>query len=262
MKTRSKKFNLTLILFLIPLLSGCVTIYNPATQKKEILLINTQTEVALGKDMNKEMQQKIKILNDPILKMRLENIGDKIAKASDRLDLVYTFYVVKDTELNAFTIPGGFIYVNSGLMKVATNDELACVLAHEIGHTAARHTVKKLQTALGYQLISGIAQGTTGQKTMSDAMNIIFNLISFGYSRQDEFLADSLSVRYAKKAGFNPYGMVSFFEKLKSNTETKGSHYQIVFLSSHPPITDRITNVYKEIEAIKTNPITNIKTAK
>ena len=75
--------------------------------------------------------------------------GKKVSVSSDRLDLAYQFKIIKDKELNAFAIPGGFIYVNSGLLEAANNDELACVLAHEIGHVAARHSVKKLQAVLG-----------------------------------------------------------------------------------------------------------------
>jgi len=232
------------------LCSGCVTIYNPATQKKETLLIDTASEVALGADMDLEIQRKLKIVTDPQRQYRLAGIGDRVASSSDRQDLVYRFKIIKDDELNAFAIPGGFIYVNSGLMDAATDDELAGVLAHEIGHIACRHSVKKLQADLGYQLIMGIVFGLSGQNTMGRAMDIVFGLTSLGYSRKDEFLADKLAVRYAKRAGFNPYGIVTFFEKLKAEAQNKGPDFNLVFLSSHPPIAERIKNVQLEIDNV------------
>ena len=138
-------------------ISGCATIYNPATQRKEFYLINTGQEVGMGQEMDAELHKKLKVLNNPLMQMRLDRIGNRIAAVSDRQDLTYTFRVVEDKELNAFAIPGGFVYVNSALMNLATDDELAGVVAHEIGHVAARHSVKRLQTALGYQIVMGIA---------------------------------------------------------------------------------------------------------
>lgn len=229
-------------------LCGCTTFYNPATGKNESLFIDTNTEVSLGLQMDEKMQSELTLVKDARAKLRLEAIGERIAFSCDRNDLAYHFRVVKDEEFNAFAIPGGFVYVNSGLLQAANDDELACVVAHEIGHIAARHSVKKLQSALGYQLVVGIALGVSGQQSMGQAMNIVYDLISLGYSRKDEFLADTLSVRYARKAGFNPLGMVSFFEKLKAQSGKGSSHYNPVFLSSHPSIDDRIAHVKREIE--------------
>ncbi len=247
MPNRLKVNNFILSTAISFLLSGCVTIYNPATEKKETLLIGTEQEIALGKDMDKQLQKKLKLLNDSGLQNRLDYIGRMIAQASDRQDVNYIFRIVKDKEFNAFAIPGGFIYVNSGLMDAAQDDELACVLAHEVGHIAARHSVKKLQSAMGYQIILSIALGISGRQEMARAIDIVFDFVSLGYSRKDELLADKLSVRYAKRAGFNPYGMVTFFEKLKKEQERKGPNFNLAFLSSHPSIEERIKNVEEEI---------------
>lgn len=246
---RQVKFGIIITLAFFSL-SGCVTIYNPATQRKETLLIDTRSEVALGSDMDIEIQKKLKILKDPLRQRRLDAIGEKIAGVSDRKDITYVFRIVKDKELNAFTIPGGFIYVNSGLMDIATDDELACVLAHETGHLAARHSVKKLQAVMGYQIIMSIAVGLGGKQAMAKLMNTVFDLISLGYSRKDEFLADKLAVLYAKRGGFNPYGMVTFFEKLKKEKEGGGPAFNLIFLNSHPPIEERIKKAQDEIALI------------
>ena len=246
-KLKKNNFIILICIFVFLSLTGCVTIYNPATQRKESLLLDTQEEVALGRDLDQQVQNKLKILTDPIMQVRLNYIGTKVRATSDRGDLIYHFRIVKDNELNAFAIPGGYIYVNSGLMNTATDDELACVLSHEIGHVAARHSVKRLQAVLGYQIVMAIALGATGNQTIGQATDVIFSLVDLGYSRQDEFLADKLSVRYAKRSGFNPHGMVTFFEKLKKEAQKKGPNFNIVFLSSHPPIEQRIKNVENEI---------------
>lgn len=243
-----KAGNLIICIFYIFFISGCVTIYNPATERKESLFLDTSSEVALGKDMDSQIQKKLKILHDPRLQYRLDSIAARLATFSDRKDLTYHFGIVNDKELNAFAIPGGFVYVNSGLMAVANDDELAGVLAHEIGHIAARHSVKKLQAAMGYQIIMGIVLGSSSQRTTGQALDTVFNLVNLGYSRQDEFLADKLAVRYSRRAHFSPLGIITFFAKLKAEAENKGQGLKLVFLSSHPPIEERIARVENEIK--------------
>lgn len=244
MLRRLKIFSAASIVFL---LSGCTTIYNPATQRRETLLIGTQNEIALGRDMDLELQKKMRIIDDPQMQLRLVKIAKGIAAASDRQDVIYTFKIIKDKELNAFSIPGGYVYVNTGLMNMASDDELACVLAHEVGHIAAKHSVKKLQAVMGYEIIMSIALGVSGQQSVAQATDIIFNIGSLGYSRKDELLADRLAVSYSKKAGYNPYGMVTFFEKLKDEEEKRGPNLKIHFLSSHPDLNQRIQKVKEEI---------------
>lgn len=239
--------NLIISVIALFLLNACVTIYNPATQRKETILIDTETEVALGRDLDCQIRKKLKVLHDPQRQDRLDYIGRKVADSSDRQDLAYHFRIISDKELNAFAIPGGFIYVNSGLMDISTEDELACVLGHEIGHIAARHSVKKLQATLGYQIIMDIVLGLSRNKTVVDAMDIVFGIVSLGYSRKDELLADKLAIKYAKGGGFNSYAMISFFEKLKKETEKRGPNFNLVFLSSHPPIEERIKFAKSEI---------------
>ena len=247
MLTGMQKVSLIFLVSAAIFLSGCATIYNPATERKETYLINTKMEVSLGSDMDRQVQGKYKILDNPSMQARLNRIGDRLAKVSDRQDLTYSFKIIDDKDLNAFAVPGGYIYVHSKLMEMATDDELAGVVAHEIGHIAARHSVKKLQTALGYQIILGVALGLSGQQYMGQAMDIVFNLASLGYGRQDELLADKLGVRYTKRAGFDPRGMLTFFEKLKKEEEGD-PNYTPTFLRSHPPTDERIERIKKEIE--------------
>jgi predicted Zn-dependent protease len=243
-----KKIMPFVLICVLIFLGGCTTIYNPATGRRESFFIDTKTEVVLGKDMAKEIGREMKLSGDPKMLERLEKVGKRVTAVSDRMDVSYSFNVVEEKEFNAFAIPGGGIYVNSGLLLAANDDELAAVVGHEAGHIAARHSVKRLQAVLGYQLLSSIALGISGEGEVLQAVDVVFNVVTLGYSRKDEYLADKLGVKYSKSAGFNPQGMVTFFQKLKQ--EGKNSSFNLVFLSSHPPIDERIKGVQKEISAL------------
>ncbi|MBU1148212.1 MAG: M48 family metalloprotease, partial [Candidatus Omnitrophica bacterium] len=226
-----------LILAFFLIFSGCATIYNPATGQKEFIFITTPTEVSIGKAVSAKVASQYKISNDSEKNNRVREIGRKIAEVSDRKDLVYNFYVIEENDLNAFTSPGGYLYINSGLMDKATDDELACVIGHEVGHVAARHIAKKMQTQIGYTVLMNIAMRKAGLKDMQTAASISYNLIMLGYSRGDELLADRLGVKYAHKAGYDPYAMISFLKKLKDSSK---NDIGPVFLRSHPYASDRI----------------------
>jgi len=233
------------------LLSGCASIYNPATQRNEFILIDTGNEISLGNAMSKQINSESKISNDAAWNERLNRAGQRVAQASDRNDLKYQFFVVEDDDLNAFALPGGFVYVHSAVLKEANDDELACVLAHEIGHIAARHSVKRLQVVLGYQIVMSLAFSKSSSVDLHKAINVVFNVVSLGYSREDERLADRLAIKYAYKSNYKPEAMISFFNKLKAQSNQRKESYNLVFLSSHPPIDERINNVKKEISLLE-----------
>jgi len=239
------KIKISLILT-IGFLYGCATVYNPATQKKEFIIFDTKTEVSLGKSFNKQIEKEYELLDDEILNNRLQEIGNRVSGVSDRQDLKYHFFIVADDQLNAFALPGGFIYINKAVLDIATDDELACVLGHEIGHVAAKHSMKKLQAVLGYQILINTAFNKSSVDLIK-SIDIVFNIVSLGYSREDERLADKLGVKYARKAGYNPEAMISFFYKLRDEAKKASPHFNLVFLSSHPPIEERIKNVKQEI---------------
>ena len=239
--------------FIIPLLvisfmlSGCATTYNPATGQKEFIFITTPVEVSLGKMLVTKISTNFKISKDGKKIDRLTEIGERIARVSDRKDLKYQFTVIEDESLNAFTTPGGYVYVNSGLIEKATDDELACVIGHEVGHVAARHVAKKLQAQIGYDILMNIAARRAGLAELQKAASVSYNLIMLGYSREDELLSDRIGVKYAYKAGYDPFAMITFLEKLK---ETKDGEMGFVFLRSHPYTSQRIKMLNMEIPAI------------
>jgi predicted Zn-dependent protease len=233
--------------------SGCVTIYNPATDRREFILINSPTEAAIGRNMAAELVKTQPLAKSRNLQERARRIGARLAKVSDRQDIEYEFQVLEDKELNAMTLPGGFIYVNQGLMEKLNDDELASVIGHEIGHVAARHVIKKIQSHVSYQILLTVAFTAAGDKGSAKAsyiaeqIDILFNLISLSYSRKDEYEADRLGVRYSSRAGFNPNAAISALEKIKQG-QSPGPEIPI-YLRTHPYIDERIKTLRQIIES-------------
>jgi len=244
----SLRFLVILFFVLSFALSGCATIYNPATGQQEFIFVNTATEVSIGNTLANRIAKEFDISSDRRMIDRVARIGEKVASVSDRKDLKYRFNVIEDEDLNAFTTPGGYIYINSGVIEKAKDDELACVIGHEVGHIAARHIAKKMQAQIGYDILMNIAASKSGLKDLQRAASISFDLVMLGYSREDELLADKLGAKYAYKAGYDPNAMITFLEKLKE-TEKEGMGFS--FLRSHPYISQRIKVLEREIPAVK-----------
>ena len=231
--------------------SGCATVYNTATQKQEYQFVSTAQEVNIGRDMSKQIEARFGILNDPALNGRLNVVGQRLAAVSDRKDLVYHFKVINDDTFNAFTIPGGYIYVNKGLLdKISSDSELAAALSHEIGHVAARHPAKALEANLGYGILSSLIFSGGKHSDLQMAFDITMGLARNGYSRQDELLADRLGVKYMMKAGYNPQASVDLLKKLLAQENDEPGSLG-VFFRSHPYASERIMAVMEEIGWLK-----------
>ncbi len=229
------------------LLSGCSTIYNPATQRQETVL-SSAVESQLGTIARAQMGlMSLNVGKAPEEQLaRVQAIGERISKVSDRQDVTYQFGVIRQKQINAFTLPGGTIYVYTGTIEKATDDELAAVIAHEIGHVAARHGVKPLQVNLGFELLMAIAARGVGTES-AQVVNSIYGLLSNGFSRQDELEADRLGIKYAEKAGFDPNGMIRFFEKIQQEESRHPEHQVPVWQSTHPLTSERIDKAKEEI---------------
>ncbi|MCM8783007.1 MAG: M48 family metallopeptidase, partial [Candidatus Omnitrophica bacterium] len=228
--------------------------------KEETYFYSTEKEVRLGESLAEEINRRYKLADDPLMQERVRFIGEKIASVCDRKEIRYRFFVLDEKELNAFALPGGFVYVNRGLLEKADDDELAAVLGHEIGHIVCRHSIKKLQAQLGYSVLALIAAGiAVDNKDVLRALDSVFIQIVSGYSRQDEFMADRLGCRYAKLAGFNSQGMLSFLDKLKQYYRNQQPQ-PLSYLRTHPYIPDRIRVVKQELgEGIEFKDYINIE---
>jgi predicted Zn-dependent protease len=231
--------------------TGCATVYNPITQRQEYTLIDTSTEKSLGTSVSSQIESKYRLVNNPEILSRVRKIGNSVASYSGRHNIHYKFRVLdtgKD-EINAVAIPGGHIYLFRKLVEEANDDELACIIGHEIAHVEARHAVKRIQAVLGYQLLMSIAFRGQSHSDMIRYSNTIFNLVAKGYSRRDELEADRVGVKYAYQAGYDPEGMITFLNKLKKLDEY--SPYRIEFFSTHPLVENRIKYLQEEIDTLK-----------
>lgn len=247
----------TLSLIIITfLLAGCASLstFNPATGQKEFIVISTASEVNMGRNVHSEIIRKYKPSDDREKIERLRKIGQRLAQISDRQDYNYNFYLLQKDTINAFTTPGGNIYVFTGLYdKLETDDEIAAVLAHEMGHCAAKHVVKRIQAILGYNIISSlifthIKVKDKEKRRLAYASNSIVNLVMLGYSREDEYTADRLSIKYMYIAGYNPEGAIKTLKILKESS--KGPQ-GLIILRSHPYLDERIAQARIEIERVK-----------
>lgn len=207
---------------------------NPATGRLQAFLISEDEEIALGQEVDAEVREQMSLYDDPEVVALVQAVGKKIAGSSERPELPWTFAVIDDPAVNAFALPGGHIYVTRGLLAhLRTTDELAAVLGHEVGHVTARHSVvqlRKTNTARrtvgvfriidpNLQHIGGIAAGTAG-------------LALLKYSRDDEFQADDLGLRYVERTGYDPKAIPAVFSVLSSITGTEGR--VPTWLSTHP----------------------------
>lgn len=244
------------ILFFVTFLSGCGTFgtYNTATGKKEFIMISTAEEVAMGQSVDQNLRSEYKYSSNSALKSRVEGIGRKIAEVSDRKDYQYNFFVIEKDELNAFTTPGGNIYIFTGLLnKLTTDAQIAAVIAHETGHCAAKHVVKKYQASLGYDIVKKLILGRldssgSAAQVVSMSSGTLMNLVFSKYSRGDEFEADRLGVKYLYLSGYDLNGIIETLTILQN--ESKGSAGPLI-LSSHPYLKDRIESVKREMQVLK-----------
>lgn len=231
-------------------LSGCVTQeYNTATGKEDIIFVSTEKEISMGRSIAESIEKnpEVKLNPDPLITERVRKIGKRIASVSDRKEVNYEFYVIDKDEVNAFALPGGYIFIFSGLIdKVESDDELASVIAHEVGHVVARHSVKRFQGAIGYNILQ-ILMVATGSRTQDLGMiNEAFGHMIMSYSREDEALADRIAIKYLERAGYDPMAMVNFLEKLKEVNRNAPIRPYTKY-RSHPYVADRIRMVKQEL---------------
>lgn len=239
------------VVFVVFVIFGLL-LFNCATTgpggKKSLILISTRQEVAIGESLVEDIESKNKVTQDSILADYVNWLGQKIASLSDRKDIEYHFKVLESEEINAFACPGGFIYIYSGLLKNMDNEaQLAGVLAHEIGHVVARHSVKRLQQVLGLQVLLSLALGESSELTQK-AVATGIGVILQGYSRQNEFEADYNGAYYMTKAGYNPEGMIQLFGKFEEMEKGRKNAFLDQLLASHPPTPDRIAKVKEHIK--------------
>lgn len=234
---------LTMIIFV---LGGCVSEYNLATQKEETLIYGTEKEIQIGDSLARQFEKEFEVDTDVDINERVKRIGQRLFDVCDRKDLVYTIKVIKDDKVNAVSLPGGYIYVNRGLVdNVDNDDQLACVIGHEAGHITAKHSIKKIQNMYGYAFLK-ILSIQAADSNISQGVDVAFVSLLTQYSQADEFLADRLGIKYAKKAGYDSAQMAVFLKKL-AKIQQKEPPKQFSYWRTHPYVPQRIAAVNQVI---------------
>ncbi len=214
---------------------------------------STNWEISNGKQYSMEIEKSSHLVTDPVVVEYINRVGQNIVRNSDA-KVPFTIKVLDTDEINAMALPGGFFYVNSGLILACdSEDELAGVMAHEISHVAAHHAAREM-TRMNYMQIGSVplmifTQGSWIGYGVYEASQLAVPLTFLSFSRQFESEADFLGVQYMYKAGYDPQGMVSIFEKLDALEKHKPGAISRAF-SDHPGTPDRIDNVENEIATI------------
>jgi len=224
---------------------------NRNINKRSINFISLEKEIAMGRQMAAEIERQVKLIEDPKINEYVNRVGQNLVRNSDA-KVPFTIKVVDSDEINAFALPGGFFYVNSGLILAADDEsELAAVMAHEIAHVAARHGTENASKAelVNFASIPLIFMGGVGGFALRQAAGFLIPMQFLQFSRKDESEADYLGLQYLYKTGYDPGAAVSFFEKLQAKETARPGSVSKMF-STHPPTADRIENTKKNIEAV------------
>jgi predicted Zn-dependent protease len=206
-------------------LAGCAV--NPATGRNDLTFMSESQEIGIGRQMHGEILKEMPIYQDADIQNYVNKIGQAVAKTSHRNNLSYSFTVIDSPDINAFALPGGFIYINRGLLTYLNSEaELAAVLGHEIGHVTARHSVRQHSASVVATGVSAVLTILSGERAVGDLTNTAGAAIVSGYGRDHELEADSLGAEYLFNAGYDPQAMIKVIGVLKDQEEFSRSKAQ------------------------------------
>ena len=225
---------------------------NPVTGGRQLALISESQEIAMGKESHPQVLAAFGAVEDQALQEYFSRIGLEIARISHRPDLPWTFTIVDSPVVNAFAVPGGYVYLTRGILAYMNNEaELAGVVGHEIGHVAARHSVTQMsqQQLMGIGLVLGSVFSSRFRQ-MSSLAEMGLQVLLLKHSRDDERQSDQLGIQYMSKAGYDPTQMSRFFQVFTGLREDDGAAIPN-WLSSHPAPEDRIQAAAAAAEEVK-----------
>ena len=219
----------------ISLVAGCTT--NPITGKTELMLLSEDQDIEIGRqyapEIEKQMGGKIP---DQALQNYINIVGQKIARVSHNQSFKYQFAALHDKSVNAFALPGGYIFITKGMLQnLQTEAQLAGILAHEIVHVVARDVANAMSTQIGIDLLLSAVKSEETSQTALTVAQLGTQIMSLRFSRTDEKEADLGGLDYIFAAGYNPYGLVESMEMLAAQSQER----PIEFLSTHPAPEDR-----------------------
>jgi predicted Zn-dependent protease len=232
-------------LALLLALQACST--NPVTGKKDVMFVSEDQELAMGKESDPQIVRQFGLYEHAGMQRFITDKGQKMAAVSHRNDIPYTFKILDSPVINAFAVPGGYVYFTRGIMAHFNNEaQFAGVLGHEIGHVAARHSAKQQSKAVLAQL--GLAVGQIVSPEFGQFGNMAqqgIGLLFLKFGRDDERQSDVLGVEYSSKIGYDARQMADFFQTLQRQQEGSGAAEMPDFLSTHPSPADRYQTVTK-----------------
>ena len=210
---------------------------------------SVEREIAVGRELADELENSSRIVDDPEIAEYINRLGQNLVRSSDA-KVPFVIKVIDSEEVNAMALPGGFLYVNTGLIQAASEEaELAGVMAHEIAHVAARHSTEQVSKGrlFNFASLPLIFLGGPAGYTIRQAASLMLPMEMLRFNRKAEREADFLGLQYLYKAGYDPTSFVSFFEKVKSQERRKSGFFAKAF-STHPVTEDRIRKAQQQIE--------------
>lgn len=232
-------------------LQSCVC---TGVNRGDVNLVSLEAEWEMGAQLAQELARELTLVEDPVAQAYLEEVGERIVAQTELADRPWRFHLVADPAINAFVIPGGHVYVHTGLIAAADNAaELTSVMAHEIGHGIARHSTERMTKLYGINFVAELLLGERPGLVEQIAAQLIGSGAVAKFSRDDEREADALGVRYMYEAGYDPAAMATMFETLLEQRRRRPNVVER-FFTSHPLTEERIENVARAAEELPAQP--------
>lgn len=261
---RLSRAGLRIACVLTTLIGGCAI--NPVSGRPQFVLVSEQGEKKMGEQEAKRVEREMGFIDNAPLTAYVDAIGQRLAAHSPRQDVQYRFHVVDAPEPNAFALPGGYVYVTRGLLVlVNSEDELAGVIGHEIGHVAARHTVQQITRTAPFAVVTNLSAAVTGLaspllgQVVGGVGGLASGLVLAPFSRDQEREADRVGQQLAAAAGWNPGALANLLGTLQREEELQGNAARrFSFLASHPSTPERVANTTayaKELQRGSSDPI-------
>src|SRR5438132_6702215 len=215
-------------------------------------LFSAQQDVEIGKQVSQDAEKKLKIINDSQIGTYIATLGRRLVLRTPGERFPYQFKVVNDKAINAFALPGGFLYINRGIFENADNEaQLAGVMSHEISHVVLRHGTNQMSKAYAAQAPLAVLGGVLGNNSIGGVLaqtgaSFAANSVLLKFSRDAERQADLMGTQILYDSGYNPRAMAQFFEKIETESSSRGSQ----FFSDHPNPGNRISSVNQEISKL------------
>lgn len=261
MRPLQKIPQLFLLSLLLLQLGGCAV--NPVSGESDFVLMSEDEEISIGRQYHAQILKEYGRYDSPGLQAYVQRVGEGLGEKSHRANLIYRFTVLDSQEVNAFALPGGYIYITRGLLAYLNSEaELAAVLGHEIGHVTARHAVRQQSAATATGILASVIAATTGVNGAGDLLNTLGTALVRGYGREHELESDRLGAEYLARTGYDPNAMIDVIRVLKDQenfeqqlAKEEGREprvYHGVF-STHPDNDTRLQEVVGRANSLKQN---------